>query len=301
MLVTMILASVVLGCMFYTTLPNLILGVLCLGFAFFFARAYRHQHDGKLDVDSLAQHSKLNRVNPILKLWATLVLILICVASTSPWIGLCLTLLMFVLTVFVGGIKTHEYIGLMSTPLMFLLMSGLALLFDVANTASGLINIPLFGHYLVVTPLAQATGALIMARALGAISCLYFLSLSTPMAEIIGVMRRMKVPSLMIELMYLIYRYTFVLLEMHRLMKNASKSRLGFAGFSTSVKTTGLIYANLMARSYRKAMVNFDAMESRCYDGEIRFLESDKDATFTQVITTSIVVTATFGMAIVLL
>ena len=83
-----------------------------------------------------------------------------------------------------------------------------------------------------MTKAAQVRTMLVMARALGAVSALYLLSLSTPMPEIIGVLRKMRCPDVVTELMYLIYRYIFLLFHMHDAMKNSAMSRLGYLGLS---------------------------------------------------------------------
>jgi cobalt/nickel transport system permease protein len=186
----------------------------------------------------------------------------------------------------------------LALPLSFLILSGLALLFEFNVQPAGVINLPVFQGYFIVSRPAQLRAALVLSRALGAISCLYLLSLTTTMSEIIGVLRRFHTPDIMIELMYLIYRYTFILLDMHRSMKDAAGSRLGFMDFSTSVHTTGRIYSNLLVRSYRQANINFDAMESRCYTGEIRFLESHKRATVIQIIAAVCLILFTLGVTI---
>ena len=93
------------------------------------------------------------------------------------------------------------------------------------------------------------------------------------MPDIIGVLRRVRCPELIIDLMYLIYRYVFILLSLHHDMHDAAKSRLGFKDYRTSLRATGMIYSNLFVRSYQFASRNFDAMESRCYDAGISFLK----------------------------
>jgi len=104
------------------------------------------------------------------------------------------------------------------------------------------------------------------------------------MPDIIGVLRRVRCPDIIIDLMYLIYRYIFILLSLHDDMRNAAKSRLGFKDYHTSMRSTGKIYANLLARSYQFASRNFDAMESRCYDTGIRFLISRINVTSMQIV-----------------
>ena len=263
MIITAILTMVVIWCLFYGVIPNAILIGICFIAGAFLAAVSRHKHEGFLVIDIIAQNSKLNKVNASLKFWTVLILLFLCVASNSVVIGLVLTVVMFILIVPFGRLHFHDYLSLLSLPVSFLLISALALLFDYGNLAAGVINVPVFHGYLFVSQSSQLRAAIVLTKALGALSCLYLLSLSTPMSEIISVLRSAHIPDIVIELMYLIYRYTFVLFEMYRSMKDAAKSRLGFVNFSISVKTTGKIYSNLMARSYQKAMKNFDAMESR--------------------------------------
>ena len=70
----------------------------------------------------------------------------------------------------------------------------------------------------------------------------------------------------------MIYRYIFILFATFRSMRDAAASRLGYAGPVRSLRTTGRVYGGLLAHSFRRAQACFDAMESRCYDGGIRFL-----------------------------
>jgi cobalt/nickel transport system permease protein len=238
----------------------------------------------------LAQNSRLHSVSPTLKFWMVLALLFLCISSPSPVVGLALALATAFLTTVVGGIKLRDYLGLMALPLSFLLLSGLALLFEYNPQATGVINVAVFNGYLTVSYQAQTTALLVMSRAFGALSCLYLLSLSTPMSEIITVLRRAHCPDVVVELMYLTYHYIFVLLAMYDSMKHAAESRLGYRDLRTFVRTTGNICANLLACSYRQASTNFDAMESRCYDGEIRFLESGRHVTVPQISIASLAV-----------
>ncbi len=297
-MITAILAIIVIGCLFYTMIPNVILIGLCMMVSTAFMFLPNHKHVGFLEIDMIAQKSRLNNINPSLKFWTVILLMFLCVSSSTPLVGFLLAVCMMIFIVIFGGMGMRDYLSFLTVPVMFLLMSGLALLFEYGTKPIGVINLPLLEGYFYVSHNAQLRTALVMSKAIGSISCLYLLSLSTTMSEIIAVLRKAHVPEIIIELMYLIYRYIFVLFDMYRIMKNAAKSRLGFVDFFTSVKTTGQIYGHLLARSYRKALSNFDAMESRCYDGEIRFLEHSKELTVRSVIFAGIIVSLTLGMTI---
>jgi cobalt/nickel transport system permease protein len=269
-------------CLFYGQIPLPLLIPLCAGLGIFFAVARRHKHSPVLPNDVLAQISRLKNINPTLKFWTLLALMIICVASQNPYTGLFLLLAMFLFAVFVSGVSVHHSLQIMVLPIAFLLIGGFALLFELTSGPTGVLNIPVFdwGWWLSVSEKAQLQTALVLSRAFGAVSCLCVLSITTPMPDIIGVLRRARCPDLIIDLMYLIYRYIFILLSLHHEMYNAAKSRLGFRGFRASLRATGSIYANLLARSYQFAGRNYDAMESRCYETGIRFLENRSKVKF---------------------
>ena len=298
MIITALLTILVIWCLFYGMLPDVMLLILCFLTGGFLAVMSRHKHEGFLTIDIIAQNSRLNKVNPALKFWTVLILMLLSIISNSSLVGLFLAVFMLVLIVIAGGLELHDYLSILSLPLSFLLLSGLALLLEYGAQPIGVINLPVNHGYFIVSQAAQFRAALVMSKALGAISCLYLLSLSTPMSEIIGVLRRFHTPDIIIELMYLIYRYTFILLEMYRLMKDAAVSRLGFIDFWTGLHTTGKIYSNLLARSYRQANINFDAMESRCYTGKIRFLENYKSISYIHLAAAICLILFTLGITL---
>lgn len=299
-MITAMLAIVVIGFLFYSRIPPAALVLLCVGLGLFFASAGRHRHTQLLAIDVLAQSSRLQRVNPTLKFWTALSLMVICISAQSAAVGVFLTVAVLFITVRLGGLAWRDYVNLLSLPVLFLLVSGLALLFESSAEPSGVINIPVFHFWICVSGKAQLRTALVISRALGAVSCLYFLSLSTPMSELIGVLRGAHCPPVCIDLMYLIYRYIFILFSMYHAMRAAANSRLGNVDTLTSIRTAGSVYANLLARSYRQAGRHFDAMESRCYDAEIRFLESRKDITGIHTTAAVGVVVFTFILSLLL-
>ena len=296
--ITAILTMVFTWCLFFGKIPQPLLIGVCVVMGVFLARVSRHKHSQVLSIDVLAQVSKLKNINPILKFWTLLALILICVASQNPFTGIFLFAAMFVLAVFAGGLHLHHYIHILALPVSFLLIGGLALLIEVSPEPAGILNLQVFGFWLSVSAKSQAQTALIVARALGAVSCLCLLSVTTPMPDIIGTLLRARCPAIIIDLMYLIYRYIFILLSLHHEMRDAAISRLGFRDYRTSLRATGKIYANLLARSYGFAGKNFDAMESRCYDAGIRFLQRRADIAFTHIFVSVMLLLVSSGISL---
>ncbi|MDR3238533.1 MAG: cobalt ECF transporter T component CbiQ [Clostridiales bacterium] len=267
-----ILIALFIGIMLYGRVPWLLLAALCLGAAVLITLG-RHRNTRFLTIDVLAQVSRLNRVSADLKFWTAIALTAVCASARSPATGVFLTVLMFLLIVCVGGLNPRDYLRLLALPASFLALSGLAMLFEISAQGVGIIRVPFFGTWLCVTEEARNRAVIVTTRAFGAIGCLYMLSLTTPTPDLIGVLRRTHCPDVLIDLMYLIYRDIFLMLSMYRAMRDAAKSRLGYVNYPTQVRTMGNLYANLLACGYQKAKRNFDAMESRCFDAGVRFLE----------------------------
>jgi len=285
-------------CLLFGRMPLPLLISLCAAVGLILVCFGKHSHSHFLSIDVMAQGSRLRHVSPTLKFWTALILIVVCVASRNVATGVFLVAVMFVLVVIVGGLDFREYIHFLMLPVSFLLVAGIAILFDVSAEPAGVLKFPFFGLWLTVSDYSQARTTLIVSRAFGAVSCLCSLSLTTPMPEITGVLRRAGCPDVMIDLMYLIYRYLFILLAIHNDMYTAAGSRLGFRDYRTSIQSTGKIYSNLLVRGYRFAAVNFDAMESRCYDSGIRFLERGKRVAAGQAWFAGLIVSTAIGVSL---
>jgi cobalt/nickel transport system permease protein len=205
---------------------------------------------------------------------------------------------MCAIAVFAAKLRLREYVYVLALPVSFLLMGATALLFDISATASGVINIKAFNWWLVVSSHSQAATAVAASRALGAVSAIALLSATTPMQDIIAALQKLKCPSAIIDLMYLTYRYIFILQALNRDMQAAATSRLGFSGYKASIRSTAKIYAGLLARSYHNASINFDAMESRCFESGIAFLDRGGRATIAQGLAMASLIAIALGINI---
>lgn len=224
-------------------------------------------------IDKLSYSSKLRKENAGLKCLFSVATLFICVASRSIIIAIFILLFTGGLTVFVGGISVSYYLKLLRIPMIFLLLSTIAIILNFSDTPLSWFAIPLFGGYLTVSLPSFLHALQLILTALGAVSCLYFLSLSTPITDILSVMQQIHIPELLIELMLLIYRFIFVLLDYADAISIAQKSRLGNKNFKTSCYSVGRLMSILLLRSFQKSSRLYDAMESRCYDGKIRVLK----------------------------
>ena len=174
---------------------------------------------------------------------------------------------------------------MLTIPVIFIFVGCLAVALDVTRTAQGdfWLQLPWFAICATHDTLNQA--ARLCARSFGAVSALYLLTLTTPSWEVISALGKLHVPKLVLELMNLIYRYIFILYEVFCTMQNAATARLGYKNFQTSCRTFGGVAGSLLLVSLKRANTYYDALEARCYDGDLLFYEEKKKVTAQQLTT----------------
>lgn len=240
------------------------------------SKKHKHHHSF-IEIDIYANKSDLRLWNPKLKILFALAMLTISVCSKHIWIPIYIFILLSVFTIYIGKINLVHYISFFNVPLNFAMISLISILISFSNIPNGVLSIPFGNIFLTVTKTSQKEALAIISRVLGSLSCLYMINLTTPLGEIIDFFKYFKTPNIIIDLMYLIYRYIFILLKTLEDLSHAAHSRLGYINYKTSIKTIGLIALNIFFISLKKASDSFDAMESRLYQVEnIRFLNIAK-------------------------
>lgn len=229
-------------------------------------------------IDNLSYQSRLRYTNTGEKFLLAAAALIFCVAGRSVRLGLFVFFSMSLFTVAAGRIPLRFYLRLLKVPLLFLAANAAILGTVIGNFPLELFAFPVGKFYLTASRETALYGFRIFITALGAVSCLYFLSLNIPVTDLITFFRRLHCPALIAELMLLIYRFIFVLSDCAGSVSVSQQSRLGNINFRTSLHSFGALASCLFIRSIRRAEALFDAMESRCYDGEIRVLSEHRPA-----------------------
>ncbi len=230
-------------------------------------------------IDKLAYSSRLRHRSPGLKTAFAVGALVLCVAARSFIVSFCIMAVMGCLTVGIGGTPFRRYLQLMLLPLGFLLISTITIILHTSEVPTPLLSLRLGSRYLVTDIPSILYGFRLAATSLSAVSCLYFLALTTPLTDILAVLRSIRCPALLVELMFLMYRFVFVLLELASSILRAQQCRLGNKDFRTSLRSIGLMSAVLLQRALSKSSSLYDAMEARGYNGQIRVLKRTRPAT----------------------
>ena len=226
-----------------------------------------------INIDSYAYSNKLKKIHPGEKSLFAMISMAVCLTSPTVITPLIVLALMASGIIWRAGIPARVFLRLMLIPLSFLLISVLTIAFSISSNPLGFwIAHTLHGLTVGIRYPDLITAVHLFLRSLGAVSCLYFLALTTPMTEIITVLHKLKVPVIITELMVLIYRFIFVFMETALTINRAQSSRLGYISLKTSYRSLSRLFSALLGKVFVKSQELYNAMAARCYTGEIRVL-----------------------------
>ncbi|BAU27300.1 cobalt/nickel transport system permease protein [Aneurinibacillus soli] len=174
-----------------------------------------------------------------------------------------------------AGIPSRLYIRLIGLAFVFVVLSLPALLVEVThdkyvpvtNVACGFV---VADWYLYISKNGLDQAGRLAARALAAISCLYFLMLTVPFNELLHVLRRLRIPEIILELMLVMYRFIFVLLDVAANIRVAQLSRGGHNGFRNTMQDMGRLFVQVFACAMEKQRKLAIGLAARGFDGTIR-------------------------------
>ena len=157
-------------------------------------------------------------------------MLLISVTSPTPVVPIIVFLTSTTLILYFAKIPYRFYLKLLLYPIIIIAITCIiiALFFGYQEA---LTEINLLGLRWTVFKDGITLGINIFFRVLGGLSTQFFLVLTTPLTSILLILRKAHIPSVLIEMSLLIYRYIFVFIEVMETMHIAQELRLGYSGF----------------------------------------------------------------------
>ena len=223
-------------------------------------------------IDSLACRSGLRGKSPTLKVSYALLTLAVCLLAQNSLVPVLVLGVNLHRLIRHGGVSPRCCRSYLAIPLVFLMVSSGCILLNWSSSPMDLFAIPLGRHYLTGSRAALRYAVRLALTALACVSCLYYLAMTTPVPDILHVLKKWHCPDLLLELMLLIHRYSFLLLSTARAIRTAQKSRLGNRSFPAALKSFGGMGSALFVRSVLRARRQYEAIEARCYDGSLRVL-----------------------------
>ena len=187
----------------------------------------------------------------------------ICAAwlTRTPAMLALLTAFLTLVALLPAHVPARTYIKVALPPLGFLLLSCLTML--IARDANG------NWHWTTAMLPTIAHTAL---RSLAMLAALLGLVLTTPLPDLLTVLRRLHTPELLLDLMVLSYRMQFVLHQAWTESHTAQSARLGYRGWRQAWRSTGLLAGQMALQVWQRAAALQSAADARAYQGTLRFL-----------------------------
>ncbi len=226
-------------------------------------------------IDRYAYSNAIRELDPAQKGGLALIALLLCLALNQPAVGLLTLGWMFALNTLWARVPASVFGRALLAEAPFLLLSLVGVAVSVSLSPPLMPAVRIGPLWLGSNAESVALATRLFTRALGCAAALNFLILTTPLLDLIELLRRLRVPETLIDLMSLTYRAIFVLLESLQRMATAQDARLGYAGPWRALRSAGLLGSQLFLDAYRRSQRLQMALESRGLAGPLRVLPLD--------------------------
>ncbi len=154
----------------------------------------------------------------------------------------------------------REFLKLMKIPTIFLIPTAFGLMITEGKP------IIQFGWF-AITEEGIKTALAVLIRVLASFSILAYLILTTSIPEMVAFLKRLKLPSIFVELSLLIYRNIQILLNELKRLETSSETRLGNISKRAMLRTSSMLAYTIFLKTLDRSKKLELAMNSRCYSG----------------------------------
>lgn len=211
----------------------------------------------------------LCRVHPRSKAALAFLAVAACLALERPWVGLLTMTWMFGLTTAWARIHPARFLRAVGSGGAFLAISTCGVLLGVSldQPTGALGEWRLGGIWFSVSASGLEQAVRLFCRALGCLSALVFLILTTSFSDLVGLARTMRLPSVITDLLVITYRGIYLLVDAFSRIRRAQEARLGYSGFRSSMRSLGLLCSQVLVAAHQRGLRQHAALEARCANG----------------------------------
>ena len=224
--------------------------------------------------DSYPIKSRIKAVHPMLKIVLFAIYTAMALSSHSIVFMFLLLVTFIAFTQYTARISTLRLLRLMIIPAGFVLLGSFSVVLDV-NPVAAMYKVGIGSYFIGLSEASIHRAVLLFTRSILSIVILYSLVLNTPVADIIYVLRKMKVPEIILDLLVLVYRSIFILSDTAQSIFVSQKSRLGYRHLNSTMRSTSQLAGSVFILSGVRAEQMFRSMESRGYNGKINTLQAE--------------------------
>ncbi|MPW26272.1 cobalt ECF transporter T component CbiQ [Alkalibaculum sp. M08DMB] len=222
-----------------------------------------------LQIDKIAYTNRLTKINPMLKFVVSITLLFTAIIFENILFYLVITVGIAMILTLYAGIELGRYIKLLLIPSSFLFMSIMTILLSISSSVDLFIyKIQIGNIYIGITQTSLDTCIILLLRSIACLSATYLLALTLPMNQLIRVLKTLKMPTVVIEMVMLIYRFIMMFLEEYNEMQTALYLKFGYGNLRISYRSIALLITSLFTRMMSRYEELNISLEVKLYNGD---------------------------------
>ncbi len=221
-----------------------------------------------VQMDALAYSSRMLHWPPLGKLLLVIAVLIVNIMTESVITSLVVMALGLILMAYSTNMRIPFILGIFIAEAILILVIACGIISINGDTSQPCIwsaDFLWMDFYMTADSFNEAW--LVMIRAIAGITMMMAFATSTPIPHLAQALRQIRIPDEICEIIVLIYRYAFLLLERLDTMWSAASSRLGFTGFKHTMRTTASIAVGIFTSSMNLADKAQVSLECRGYRG----------------------------------
>lgn len=166
-----------------------------------------------------------------------------CALVLPPWSAAPAVLLAVGAAARHAGVTIFHLLRMLRLPAVFIVAAGVSTAFTLDPA----------GPTLATSGEALMKAGTTVGRSIAATAAMMLFASTTPMSDLTDSLRRIGLPAPCVDVISVMYRMIFLLLESVVVVRKSQTSRLGYSNARRSVRSAGLLTAAVLARAWERA------------------------------------------------
>ncbi len=233
-----------------------------------------------MHIDTLAYTNRLCRLPPAQKLGFSLVLLMITYIAAIP-IQLLILGWVSVWVIVYAQIPAGIYFRLLWLTAIFwfsstpaLMLNGVGIVDIDLVRSDSLSGLQWGDYYLYISQHGLIQAGELGVRTIATSACVYLMLLTVPFVAMLDILRRLGCSALLTELLFLMYRFIFILLDTSRELWLAQQARGGYQTWRLWLRSLALLISQLLQRTFINYQQVSLSLAARGFNGEFRVWHS---------------------------
>lgn len=239
----------------------------------------RKEHDSCNEfttVDTVAYGSPMLSWSPLLKLAMVMTMLVLNIAVRSVWMSVFTGIVGLCLLLYGSSFRIPSLMKrLFAYGEVFIIIG--SLVFSVVTPGEPVMSIRVLGLTVAFTDAGISLAVLTFMRATASMLLMFSFAVSTPLPHFSRALRKLRIPNVLVEMVVLVYRYMFLLMESSERMHLAAECRFGYSTLRKSIRTTSRLIVGTFVQSLETAERGQMMLQCRNYRGEFPSLSDPSD------------------------